>query len=280
VAAGVGVADGGGVIITLLTDFGTVDGYVGAMKGVLASLTPAAVIHDVSHDLPAGGIREAARALHRYWLRYPPGTVHLVVVDPGVGTRRRPLALSARGRFLVAPDNGVATPLLAPGETTSVVEIQWPFPAGGQGGAPAPDPFPLSLSRTFHGRDLFAPAAAWLALGGAMAELGPQATDPPLVFREPSPRRGASGVLGEVVGMDRFGNLQTNLPGEWFPRGGTVELAGWQVYLVESYGFREPGELLAVVNSDGVVEVAVRDGSAAAFTGAGPGTSVFGTPSS
>jgi S-adenosylmethionine hydrolase len=238
--------------ITLLTDFGTRDGFVGAVKGVLASLAPGALVEDVAHDLPRGDVAAAARALARYWSRHPAGTVHLVVVDPGVGTVRRALACASAGRFLVGPDNGVLTPALRDGGARCV----------------RLDPARLSrsVSPTFHGRDLFAPAAAALAAGGALHELGDLVTDP-VLLPDPTPVRSERGGDGVVVAVDHFGNLTTNLPGGWGAPGDVVELAGWRVELLRTYGDAPTGGALALVDSEGRIEVAVRDGSAARLLG-------------
>jgi S-adenosylmethionine hydrolase len=141
--------------VTLLTDFGTRDGYVAAMKAVLASLAPDAQVADAAHDLAQGDVHGGAVALLRYWRLYPPGSVHVVVVDPGVGTRRRAVAVRADGRFLVGPDNGVLSWALGEARRKRAVEIHQPVVG-------APD-----ASATFHGRDVFAPAAAYLARGHA-----------------------------------------------------------------------------------------------------------------
>jgi len=145
------VADRSAVRVTLLTDFGTVDGYVAAMKGVVADLAPDAHLDDASHDLPQGDIRAAMWALHRYWRLYPEGTVHLVVVDPGVGTESRALAVRADGRLLVVPDNGVATLVLRDAERWETVGVTAFQASHGK------------RSATFHGRDRFAPVAGRLA---------------------------------------------------------------------------------------------------------------------
>jgi S-adenosylmethionine hydrolase len=238
--------------ITLLTDFGTRDGFVGAVKGVLASLAPEALVEDVAHDLPRGDVAAAARALARYWSRHPAGTVHLVVVDPGVGTARRALACASAGRFLVGPDNGVLTSAL------------------GEHGARCVrlDPARLTapVSPTFHGRDLFAPAAAALASGGALDELGDPVTDP-VLLPDPTPCRTERGGDGVVVAVDHFGNLTTNLPGGWSAPGDVVELAGWRVEVLRTYGDAPAGGALALVDSEGRIEIAVRDGSAARLLG-------------
>jgi S-adenosylmethionine hydrolase len=244
--------------VTLLTDFGTRDGFVGAVKGVLASLAPDLVIDDVAHDLPAGDARAAARAVARYWARYPAGTVHLVVVDPGVGTGRRALACSAAGRFLVGPDNGVLTPALRSADARSVrIDVQ----RLGLGGRIAP---------TFHGRDLFAPAAAALATGRALEELGSAVSDPALLA-DSAATRDERGARGEVVAVDHFGNLTTNLPGSWGARGDLIELAGRRLALLGTYGDAPAGEALALVDSEGWIEIAVRDGSAARQLGVAEG---------
>src|SRR5690606_33505136 len=168
--------------ITLLTDFGTADGYVAAMKGVIAARAPGIVIDDASHDIPPGDVAAAAWTLSRYWNLYPPGTVHVVVVDPGVGSERRALAAEVDGRLFVAPDNGVLTWVLAEAGDAAVVAIE------------AARLFRTPVSATFHGRDVFAPVAAELARrAGAgpsrfrevLADLGPEVADP---VRLPLPR--------------------------------------------------------------------------------------------
>lgn len=247
--------------ITLLTDFGTADGYAAAMKGVLATIAPDALLDDVSHDVPRGDPLAAALVLERYWRIFPPGTVHLVVVDPGVGTERRPMAVGAGGRFVVAPDNGVVSRVLRSAPEWRAVEITGVEPPAG------------TVSETFHGRDVFAPAAARLATGHRLESLGPPLSDP-VRLSLPEPTRDGDAARGRVIAVDRFGNLVTNIPGSWAAPGATVRMAGREAVLLPSYGHADPGGLLAVVNSDGRVEVAVRDGSAAAVLGAGVGAAV------
>jgi S-adenosyl-L-methionine hydrolase (adenosine-forming) len=236
--------------ITLLTDFGTRDGYVGAVKGILATQAPSALVEDISHDLPPGDIRKGSLVLGRYWLRYPPGTVHLTVVDPGVGTGRRALALQVEGHFHVAPDNGVLSQVLNQTRTWRCVSL---VPAAG---SPPPE------SRTFHGRDVFAPAAARLAAGTPLEELGPEVTDP-VRHLEPRWRKTGEWLVGEVVEEDRFGNLATNLPEEMARLAGGVEAGEYGVPFRDTYGDAREGELLALRDSEGRVEIAVRGGSAA-----------------
>lgn len=246
--------------ITLLTDFGTADGYVAAMKGVLASLAPDVVLDDASHEVPRGDPRAAARVLERYWRRFPEGTVHLVVVDPGVGTERLPLALEADGRFVVAPDNGVVSRVLDGGESWRAVVLDPPASDG-------------TTSTTFHGRDIFAPAAARLATGTPLTRLGVPLQDPVRLAVPEAVREGGE-ARGEIVAVDRFGNLVSNIPGSWAGDESRVWIAGRDLPLLPSYGHGGPGAPLAVVNSDGRVEVAVRDGSAAETLEVGSGEPV------
>lgn len=249
--------------VTLLTDFGTGDGYVGAIKGVIASIAPAAPIDDASHDIPPGDVAAAAWTLARYWRLYPPGTVHLVVVDPGVGGDRRPLAAEVDGRLFVAPDNGVLTRVLAEAAPGGIFLI-------------ANERYRRSrVSATFHGRDLFAPAAAYLAQGIAPAELGPPVSDPVLLpLREPV--RSGNRAIGEVVHVDRFGNLITNLPATWLAGAVDVRITGRSVGpLRRAYVGAAPGDLLALVGSADLLEVAARDASAAALLGVGRGETVI-----
>lgn len=240
-------------IITLLTDFGTADGYVGEMKGVLASL---GAVHqmDIAHDIPAHDIDAARLALARVWRRFPAGTVHLVVIDPGVGGRRAALAVESEGRYLVGPDNGVLSPaLLHAGARCVSLAI----------GATA--------SPTFHGRDVFAPAAAQLALGAALDTLGSPYLNP-VIRRTPEAVRRPDGSFGGVIiTIDRFGNAVTNLMAR---RGGTVEVNGVSLPLRRTYGDVDPGAPLALIGSSGLVEIAVRDGSAAAVLGLTRGSPV------
>lgn len=254
-------SSGAAATVTLLTDFGTRDGYVAAMKGVLVTLHPGVRLDDAGHDVEQGDVRGGGWALARYWDRYPPGTVHLAVVDPGVGTARRPLAVEADGRFLVVPDNGLASRVLDAARTWRAVattdETYW----GGD------------RSRTFHGRDVFAPVAAHLAGGVELEALGPSVEDP-VRLDEPTPVRRNAGIEGEVVVEDRFGNLVTNIPAEALPDDPVVRVAGERLPLSDTYASVEPGRLIALVNSFGRLEVAVRNGSAARRFEGGQGLSV------
>lgn len=241
--------------ITLLTDFGTADGYVAAMRGVIASRAPAAMVEDATHDIPAGDVSAAAHAIGAYWELYPPGTVHVAVVDPGVGSDRRAIAVSALGRFGVGPDNGVLTPLLE--RADAVHEIS----AEGLMREPR--------SATFDGRDLFAPAAAYLAAGGLIDRVGAPVAEP-ILLKTAEPTRGPGGAHGRVVHVDRFGNLISNIPADWAPVGARVQVNGVDVGPVRrTYSDVASGEPIAVIGSRGKLEVSVRDGSAVQHLGAG-----------
>lgn len=247
--------------ITLLTDFGTRDGYVGAMKGVIASIFPGALVDDIGHDVPAGDVRSAALTLSRYWNRYPAGTTHVIVVDPGVGTERRALAAEADRRFFVAPDNGVLSRVLDACRHARLVQVENPD-------FMLPEP-----SATFHGRDVFAPAAAYLARGVHLSRLGAPVTDP-VRFDEPDVVDESGALVGQVVSLDRFGNLVTNLPGTCLEEGADVEIEGRTIPVVRTYGEVPLDAVAALVNSDGRVEVAARESSAAEMLHADVGTPV------
>jgi len=242
-------------IITLLTDYGTADSYVAEVKAVLLAAAPGVLLVDVTHEVPPGAVRAGQYLLARSWHRFPGGTVHLVVVDPGVGSERRALAAECDGHRFVAPDNGLLSVL----------------PAGARFVALAVGP---QVAATFHGRDVFAPAAARLATGWSLAALGPAVTD---AYRSPlpTPSQQRGGVEGEVIYVDRFGNLITNIPGDLIPRRATV-LAGTTDVGVLRRTFADvaSGEPVAYVGSGGTVEIALRDGSAARGLGIGAGASV------
>ena len=249
--------------ITLLTDFGTADGYVAAMKGVISTIAPEAVIDDASHDIPPGDVFAASMTLSRYWRLYPPGTIHVVVVDPGVGTDRRAVAARIDDRLFVAPDNGILTRVLAEGQEADVVVLESSAHRREE------------VSATFHGRDIFAPAAAHLARGVPLHKLGGPVSD--LVrLRLPEPTRGPLGVEGEIVHVDRFGNLITNVPGTWVAPESRIIVAGVEITsLGRTYADVEPGAALALTGSTGMLEISVRDGSAAESLAAGRGARVI-----
>ncbi|HUL50757.1 MAG TPA: SAM-dependent chlorinase/fluorinase [Gemmatimonadales bacterium] len=242
-------------IITLLTDFGTRDSYVAELKAVLASQAHPALLIDITHEIPPGDIASAQYILARVWQRFPRGTVHVVIVDPGVGTSRRALAAESGGQFFVAPDNGLLSALPS---DTRFVEL----------------PIPPGVSPTFHARDVFAPAAAQLANGTALPHLGHAIKDPVRLER-PQARAEGSAIIGQVVYIDRFGTLVTNIPGAGLDGGARVAVDGREVGPVHrTFGDVGQGEVVALIGSGGTLEVAVRDGSAAATLGVKPGTEV------
>lgn len=241
-------------IITLTTDFGTADGYVGEVKGVLLSLMPHAELVDITHEIPPQDVERGRLTIARVWRRFPAATTHLVVIDPGVGSDRAALALQSDSRFLVGPDNGVLSPaLLVAG--ARAVEL----------------PLPPRSSATFHGRDVFAPAAAALARGDSLDALGTIASNP-IIRRTPEPVRRTDGAVeGEVIVLDRFGNAITNLIGL---RGGTVEIGPRLISVRHTYSEVARGEPVAVAGSTGFIEIAVRDGNAARDLGISRGDKV------
>src|SRR4051794_5769668 len=194
-------------LITILTDFGTADSYVAEVKGVLLSGAPGATLVDVTNEVAPGDIRSAAYILERTWHRFPPSTIHLVVVDPGVGSSRAALAFSARGHYFVGPDNGVFTPVLHDAEVEAVVL-----------------PEPVGASPTFHGRDLFAPAAAALAGGAALTTLGQPFAGLPERLAYTMPHYEGKTVVGEIIYIDRFGSLITNLTTDLVPAYARLEV--------------------------------------------------------
>ena len=247
-------------IITLTTDFGDADGYVGAMKGVILSLAPHATVVDISHTVPAQQVRHAAWVLATTAPFFPPGTIHVAVVDPGVGSQRRGIALQTPTAMFVGPDNGLFSSFLRAGIACVALTN------------PAAHHHPVSA--TFHGRDIFAPVAARLANGIPLAALGP-AVDDPVTWPDPQPQRLPDGRLrAQVVYIDRFGNLITNV-GPLSGRGDVrVQIGGTALLVRRTYADVEPGEFLALIGSSGYLEIAVRDGSAAERLGIGVGATV------
>ena len=242
-------------IVTLLTDFGTADSYVAEMKAVLLSRVPAATIVDISHDVPPGDVRSAQYLLSRAWHRFPAGTIHLAVVDPAVGTERRAIAAETANHRFVAPDNGVLSFLPPDARFVAL-------------------PVPLDAAPTFHGRDLFAPAVAALASGNRLDQLG-EAIKQPQRSPLPTARSQGDGVIGEVLYVDRFGTLVSNIPPDLVEPGVRIRVAGTDVGpLRRTFGDAARGALVAFTGSGGTVEIAVRDGSAARLLGVGVGAEV------
>ena len=252
-----------GCLITLTTDFGVRDPFVGIMKGVILAICPDARLVDLTHEIAPHDVRGAQLALESAVGFFPPGTIHLAVVDPGVGSARRPLALTSGGQGFVGPDNGLFTFALAdPGWTAVTLE--------------APRYQRPEVSRTFHGRDVFAPAAAHWARGVPLADLGPPARD--LVLEPlPAARREGLSLLGEVLAADRFGNLITSITAAQLAgaRRVEVEVAGRMLgALRTAYLEGERDRAAPILGSQGRLEIFVREGDARAMLGAGPGTPV------
>jgi S-adenosylmethionine hydrolase len=242
-------------IITLLTDFGLSDPYAGIMKGVILSIHPEARIVDISHEIHPGGVRQAAILLEEAYPFFPPGTIHLTVVDPGVGSGRRPIGLKAMDQVFVGPDNGVFSALLGARDRRSVVHL-------------TEERFFLSaLSHTFHGRDIFAPVAAHLARGLDLLEMG-SPVDDPVCLDLPTVMISEQYLRGEVTRVDRFGNVVTNIPAHTFESwmGEKPVLITIGRLSLETMGrtFSDVahGRAVAFVGSSGRLEIAVNLGRA------------------
>ncbi len=258
----------GGPIVTLTTDFGTRDPYVGSMKGVILSIHPAARVIDVTHELPPHQVLPAALLLREVCPRFPPGTIHVAVIDPGVGGRRRPVLLEIDGRFYVGPDNGIFGLLLRDFPLRSARRLE------------NPEFFLSTISRTFHGRDIFAPVAAHLARGTPPERMGPLIDDPTGIAL-PEPRVDGEGMEGEIVWIDRFGNCVTNLAERavlaW-ARGNpvVVRASGRRIGPPRSSYEEVPaGEPLALFNSLGFLEIACNRDRADRLLGLGAGEAVY-----
>ena len=242
-------------IVTLITDFGLRDEYAGAMKGAILKVNPRCKVIDVTHQIGPQDVQRAAFVLKNTYPYYPAGTVHLVVVDPGVGTRRRPVILQKGGHFFVGPDNGVFTFVLSAAGRTGGYEI-------------ARRKFFLSpLSETFHGRDIFAPVAGHLSLGQEPKRFGPRAGG--FVRAEwPRPRPKGGKLLGQILFSDSFGNLITNISHEEYgslmtDRPLRIHEKGWRIdRLHRTYGEGKNGEPMALFGSSGMLEIAVAGGNA------------------
>lgn len=252
-------------LLTLLTDFGLTDYYVAAVKGTVLRLAPGTVLVDISHDVPAGDVETASFLLAAALPSFPEGTVHLAVVDPGVGSARRILAARFRSDrtsgWLLAPDNGLLTPLFDRVEEIRSVEKA--------------DLFLASPGQTFHGRDRFAPAASWLLRGEPLAALGPVVDDPVRLPIEP-PRRAGEEIVGRVAHVDRYGNLVTDIPAGWLPEGPwRIEVGGWATgRRVACYAEIPPGEAAFLSGSLGTIELSLNGESLAQRWGVARGTAV------
>lgn len=250
-------------VITLTTDFGTRDTYVAEMKAAILSITPDVHLIDVTHEIAPHDVLEGALALEAAAPGFPRATVHVAVVDPGVGTARRGLAVASGDQVFIGPDNGLFTPFLGTASWRAFELTEAEFRG-------------RTVSATFHGRDVFAPAAAHVVGGLPPERLGPPVTDP-VLLAWPAPRMAASQIGGAVVHVDRFGNLVTSIPGEALASlgsGVTVRIGARSLPLVRTYGELARGRAGALVGSRNRLEIAVNAGSAAAMLGARRGTAV------
>jgi S-adenosylmethionine hydrolase len=254
-------------ILTLTTDFGAAGPYVAAMKGIVLGIAPGVQLVDVSHEIAPQNILEGAFVLAGIVDAFPPGTIHLAVVDPGVGTDRRLVAARVAEQWFVLPDNGLLSGVMRGRSAAEIREITNPA-------IRRPE-----VSATFHGRDILAPAAAHLLRGGEPADLG-AARDKVIMLANFEPRADEAGVVGEVIFRDTFGNLITNVPAErlastpadvW-----VIELAGERIEgLQRAYAEQPPGTLIALAGSTGWIEIAVVNGDAGRQLTAGPGMTVW-----
>ena len=266
-------------IITLLTDFGIADEYVGVMKGAILTVNPSASIIDITHNLDPQDILNAAYLIRSYYRYFPQGTIHLAVVDPGVGSDRKIIALKCRGHIFLSPDNGLLTLLLREGSVDILRYVD------------NPDLFLDPVSRTFHGRDVFAPVGAHLSLGLDIKTVGAPA-DPRHLFQleVPEPRDSGQGeFVGAVIWIDRFGNLVTNVSDSILHRFCASQKDAIPEFRISnrsivglsmSYNGVKEKEPLAIVGSRGYLEIAVNSGNARDHFMAAKGDSVVITLSS
>jgi S-adenosylmethionine hydrolase len=253
-------------IVTLITDFGTKGEYSGAMKGAILRVNPCCHIVDITHQVEPQDILQASWILRKSYPYYPPGTIHVVVVDPGVGTGRKAILLEKNGCYFVGPDNGVFTWVFSEKGKTSVHEI-------------TKTRFFLSpLSDTFHGRDIFAPVAGHLSLSLKPKLFGPRIKDW-VTIDWPSPRLSGGKLQGQILWPDSFGNLITNVSHEEYGqrllgRSIVIKGKGWFIDRISrTYGQGRPGQPLALFGSGGFLEIAVSRGNALNALGLKPGNS-------
>lgn len=255
-------------LITLLTDFGLKDGYVGVLKGVILGIAPQVRIIDISHFISPQNVLEGALTLGRTTRFFPAGTVHIVVVDPGVGTIRRPLAARIGDHYYISPDNGSLSVVLKQAEKDGLPSAFYQLDR--------PEYWLPEVSNVFHGRDIFAPAGAHLASGVPIEDLG-SPIDDAIRLTIPEPVKTKTGISGVVLHVDAFGNLATNISAEMIGRSTNmkVHISGATIQgIVRAYGDKQAGELVALGDSAGMLSIAVVNGSAALRLKAGLGTPV------
>ena len=238
--------------VTLMTDFGLRDHFVAAMKGVMLNITPELTLTDITHEIPRGDIHSGAFTLGQCCFYFPSGTIHLAVVDPGVGSNRKALAVEAGGHLFVAHDNGLLTHVFEARGDFTAYEIT------------AEQYFLKPVSATFHGRDIFAPVAAWISRGVPLSQLGPPLPEPIRLPFPKSQRYGDYRIQGSVLAVDHFGNLITNLKSSDLPRAFKIVAGERGIHtLRQTYADGAPGEIFVVAGSVGYLEIVMRDGSAA-----------------
>ena len=257
-------------IITLTTDYGTNDHLVGTLKGVILKINPDVTIVDITHNITPFDLLDGALAIGSAYSYFPPKTIHVVVVDPGVGTERRPLLVSASSQYFVAPDNGVLSVIYERENGGAVVRH-----------ANVDHYYLQPVSKTFHGRDIFAPVAAWLSKGWQTASMGDEIADFKR-FAMPKPKEADGAWKGAVLRTDTFGNLITNFRAEDLPasamENGTIQLqvgAHTVTRVVDTFARGNNGEAIAYVGSSGYIEIGVNKGNASRTLNLGRGTPVI-----
>ncbi len=255
-------------IITLTTDYGTADHFVGVMKGVILGINPDVNLVDITHSVIAHDILDGALAIGQAYRYFPAKTVHVVVVDPGVGTERRPILVAADQHYFVAPDNGVLSSVYDQSETLHVWNII------------SEHYFRQPVSKTFHGRDIFAPVAAWLTKSWQTSSFGEPITDF-VRFAMPKVKGSGEGIKGMILRTDNFGNLITNVTAEDVPNlltaNGNLSISVGQTkitHLVQTFAEGVAGEPVALIGSSGHLEISVNKGNAAKTLGVGRGAEV------
>ena len=254
-------------IITLTTDFGTKDGYAGSMKGVILKINPHCRIIDITHEIFPQDVLGASMVVKSFYRFFPEGSIHVVVVDPEVGSKRKSILVKFQGYFFFGPDNGVFSHIYRENGEREIIELnqgQYFFPGN---------------SATFHGRDIFAPAAAHLSSGVSPREMGKEIKNP-ITISLPEPEVKEGVIVGEVIYLDRFGNLVTNISRDFW--GGLRKKKPLEILIgkkeisriVDYYAQGKRGEVLALFGSFGLLEIAVRDGSAHAILGVDRGEKV------
>ncbi|HZQ25853.1 MAG TPA: SAM-dependent chlorinase/fluorinase [Terriglobales bacterium] len=257
-------------VITLTTDFGLTDHFVGTMKGVITNIAPEARIVDISHSVQAFDVLDGALTIAQAYSYFPSGTIHMVVVDPGVGTARRPLIVTTERHKFVAPDNGVLSLIYDREDRLSVRHVT------------AEHYYLQPVSNTFHGRDIFSPVAAWAAKGVESDRFGEEVTDF-VRFSAPRPKvANGDSLRGVVLKVDRFGNLVTNIAAHDAPLLFGADPSGFKIVVGKSeiteiktaYAQGAPGQVFGILGSMGFLEIAANRGSAAQLLGVGKGTEV------